>query len=160
MTPLRAKYIRDLVIRGRSKHTGGSLYQVRPWSGTLLSPFARADLLRGSHGLAVPSHQGAPTVSLQRQHRRQRRALSLRRDTWPRDARLDGIGPAHEARHPARGSLRAQWGRSDLDCAQTAARPRALNDGLWLRASSTAPGSSTSTMSPPAAWSSANISGS
>jgi site-specific recombinase XerD len=29
MTPLRAKYIRDLVIRGRSKHTGGSLYQVR-----------------------------------------------------------------------------------------------------------------------------------
>jgi len=29
MTPLRAKYIRDLVIRCRSKHTGGSLYQVR-----------------------------------------------------------------------------------------------------------------------------------
>jgi len=68
------------------------------------------------------------------QHRRQRRALSLRRYTWARDARLDGIGPAHEARHPARGSLRAQRGRSDLDCAQTAARPRALNDGLWLRA--------------------------
>ena len=30
MTVLRAKYIRDLVIRGRSKHTGGSLYKVRP----------------------------------------------------------------------------------------------------------------------------------
>ena len=60
---------------------------------------ARADLLRGSNGLAVPSHQGAPTLSLQRQHRRERRALSLRRDTWPRDGRLDGIGPAHEARH-------------------------------------------------------------
>jgi hypothetical protein len=99
----------------------------------LLSPFARADLLRGGHGLAVPSHQGTPTVSLQHQHRRQRRALSLRRDTWARDARLDGIGPAHEARYPARGSLRAQRDRSDLDCAQTAARPRALNDGLWLR---------------------------
>src|SRR6266481_5475013 len=93
-----------------------------------------AGLLRASHGLAVPSHQGAPTVSLQRQHRRQRRALSLRRDTWPRDARLNGIRPAHEARHPARGSLRAQRGPSDLDCAQTAARPRVLNDGLWLRA--------------------------
>src|SRR5277367_918393 len=100
----------------------------------LLSPFARADLLRGSHGLAVPSHQGTPTVSLQRQHRRQRRALSLRRYTWARDGRLDGIGPAHEARYPARGSLRAQRDRSDLDCAQTAARPRALDDGLWLRA--------------------------
>src|ERR1700694_3442545 len=100
----------------------------------LLSPFPRADLLRGSHGLAVPSDQGTPIVSLQRQHRRQRRALSLRRDTWARDARADGIGPAHEARHPARGSLRAQRGRSDLDGAQTTARPRALDDGLWLRA--------------------------
>jgi hypothetical protein len=26
MTPLRVKYIRDLVICGRSKHTSGSLY--------------------------------------------------------------------------------------------------------------------------------------
>jgi hypothetical protein len=32
----------------------------------LLSPFARTDLLRGSHGLAIPSDHGAPTVSLQR----------------------------------------------------------------------------------------------
>src|SRR5271165_7245594 len=85
----------------------------------ILSPFARADLLRGSHGLAVPSHQGAPTVSLQRQHRRQRCALSLRRYTWARDARADGIGLGHEARHRARG----QRGRSDLDSAQAAARP-------------------------------------
>jgi hypothetical protein len=58
------------------------------------------------------------------------RALSLRRDTWARDARPDGIGPAHEARHPARGGLRAQRGRSDLDGAQTAAGPGALDDGL------------------------------
>src|SRR4029077_14600604 len=86
---------------------------------TLLSPFARADLLRGSHGLAILSHQGEPTVSLQRQHRRQRRALSLRRDTWARDARPDGIGLGHEARHRARG----QRARSDLDSAQAAARP-------------------------------------
>src|SRR6266481_5058900 len=93
--------------------------QVTSVTGTLLSPFARADLLRASHGLAVPSHQGAPTVSLQRQHRRQRRALSLRRYTWARDARLDGIGLGHEARHRARG----QRGRSDLDSAQAAARP-------------------------------------
>src|SRR4029077_869861 len=112
----------------------GSLYQVRLLSGTLLSPFARVDLLRGSHGLGVPSHQGTPTVSLQRQHRRPRRAFSLRRYSGPRDARFEGIDPAHEARPPARGSLRAQRGRSDLDCAQTATRPRALNDGLWLRA--------------------------
>jgi len=108
MTPLPAKYIRDLVIRGRSRTHSGSQYKVRPRSGALLSPFARVDLLRGSHGLAVPSHKGAPIVSLQRQHRRQRRALSVRRDTWARDGRLNGIGPAHEARHPARGSLRAQ----------------------------------------------------
>src|SRR6202008_185564 len=72
------------------------------------------------------SHQGAPTLSLQRQHRRQRRALSLRRDTWARDARLDGIGPAHEARHPARGSLRAQRGRSDLIA------PRQPRDRVFL----------------------------
>src|SRR6201982_1645921 len=68
----------------------------------LLSPFARADLLRASHGLAVPSHQGAPTGSLQRQHRRQRRALSLRRDTWARDAQLEGIGLGQEPRHQSR----------------------------------------------------------
>src|SRR4029077_15069637 len=69
------------------------------------------------------SAQGAPTGSLQHQHRRQRRALSLRRDTWPREGRLDGIGPADEARHRARGSLRVRRGRSDLDCARTAAQP-------------------------------------
>src|SRR5260370_28212530 len=83
------------------KTQSGSLYEVRPRSGALLSPFARADLLRGSHGLAVPSDHGASAVSLQRQHRRQRRALSLRRDTWARDGRLDGIGAAHQARHTA-----------------------------------------------------------
>src|ERR1700730_767568 len=134
MTPLRAKYIRDLVIRGRSKHTQEAYIRYVRDLARYYRRSPEADLLRGSHGLAVPSHQGAPTVSLQRQHRRQRRALSLRRDTWARDARLDGIGLGHEARHPARGSLRAQRGRSDLDCAQTAARPRALDDGLWLRA--------------------------
>src|SRR6266481_4534003 len=97
--------------------------QVTSVTGTLLSPFARADLLRGSHGLAILSHHGAPTVSLQRQHRRQRRALSLRRDTWARDARLDGIGLGPEARHRARGTLRTERGRSDLDSAQAAVRP-------------------------------------
>src|ERR1700719_2600499 len=134
MTPLRAKYIRDLVIRGRSKNTQEAYTRcVRD----LARYYHRSPELisyEEGHGLAAPSHQGAPTGSLQRQHRRERRALSLRRDTWPRDARLDGIGPAHEARHPARGSRRAQRGRSDLDCAQTAAGPGALDDGLWLRA--------------------------
>src|SRR5271169_1633246 len=50
---------------------------------------------------------------------RQSCALSLRRYTWARDARPDGIGLGHEARHRARG----QRGRSDLDSAQAAARP-------------------------------------
>jgi cytoskeletal protein RodZ len=35
-----------------------------------------------------------------------------------REGRLAGIGPALEARHPVRGSLRAQRGRSNLDCAE------------------------------------------
>src|SRR6202047_702261 len=108
MTPLRAKYIRDLVIRGRSKNTQEAYTR------------CVCDLARYYHrspeliGLAAPSHQGAPTGSLQRQHRRERRALSLRRDTWPREGRLDGFGPAHEARHRARGSLRAQAGFGGL----------------------------------------------
>jgi integrase len=58
-----------------------------------------------------------------RQHRR--KLAAAKRLVFPhgaRDGRLDGIGPAHEARHPAGGSLRAQRGRSDLDGAQTAAR--------------------------------------
>src|ERR1700688_791492 len=133
MTPLRAKYIRDLVIRGRSKNTQEAYTRC---VCDLARYYRRSpELISYEEVTGWPYHnQGAPIVSLQRQHRRQRRALSLRRDTWPRDARLDGIGPAHEARHPARGSLRAQRGRSDLDGAQTTARPRALNDGLWLRA--------------------------
>src|SRR4029077_9772074 len=134
MTPLRAKYIRDLVIRGRSKHTQEAYTS---YVCDLARYYRRSPELISYEevtGWLYHLIKGTPTVSLQRQHRRQRRALSLCRDTWPRDARLNGIGPAHEARHPARGSLRAQRGRSDLDCAQTAARPRALNDGLWLRA--------------------------
>src|SRR6202051_1663513 len=119
MTPLRAKYIRDLGIHGRSKHTEEAYTRYVCDLARYYSPFARADLLRGSHGLAVPSHQGASPLSLQRQHRRQRRALSLRRDTWARDARLDGIDLRHEARDRARG----QRGRSDLDSAQAAGRP-------------------------------------
>src|SRR5258708_126365 len=103
MTPLRAKYIRDLVIHGRSKHTQEACTR---YVCDLARYYRRSPELISygeSHGLAVPSHQVAPTVSLQRQHRRQRRALSLRRYTWARDARPDGIGLGHEARHRARG---------------------------------------------------------
>src|SRR6266481_5503713 len=127
MTPLRAKYIRHLVIRGRSKHTQEAYIR---YVCDLARYYRRSPELISYEevtGWLYHLIKGTPIVSLQRQHRRQRRALSLRRDTWARDARLDGIGPAHEARHPARGSLRAQRGRSDLDCAQTAARPRALD---------------------------------
>ena len=124
MTPLRAKYIRDLVIRGRSKHTQEAYIR---YVCDLARYYRRSPEKRGGHGLAVPSHQGAPIVSLQRQHRRQRRALSLRRYTWARDARLDGIGPAHEARHPARGSLRL---RSEVEAILTA--PRQPRDRVLL----------------------------
>src|ERR1700741_609835 len=126
MTPLRAKYIRDLVIRGRSKHTQEAytryvrdLARYYRRSPELISYEEVTDWLYH----LIKERQ---TLSLQRQHRRQRRALSLRRDTWPRDARLDGIGPAHEARHPARGSLRAQRGRSDLIA------PRQPRDRVFL----------------------------
>src|SRR6201982_2829455 len=132
MTPLRAKYIRDLVIRGRSKHTQEAYIR---YVCDLARYYRRSpELISYEEVTGWLYHLIKERQLSASSHRRQRRALSLRRDTWARDARLDGIGPAHEARHPARGSLRAQRGRSDLDCAQTAARPGALDDGLWLRA--------------------------
>src|ERR1700732_4931845 len=101
MTPLRAKYIGDLVIHGRSKNTQKAYTRC---VCDLARYYRRSPELISYEevtGLAAPSHQGAPTGSLQHQHRRERRALSLRRDAWPREGRLDGIGPAHEARHRA-----------------------------------------------------------
>ena len=92
MTPLRAKYIRDLVIHGRSKHTQEAFTR---YVCDLARYYRRSPELisyeQVTGWLSIP--QGAPTVfSLQRQHRRQRRALSLRRYTWARDAPPDGIG--------------------------------------------------------------------
>src|SRR6516225_6678985 len=132
MTPLRAKYIRDLVIRGRSKHTQEAyIRNVRDLARYYRrSPelISYEEVTGWLYHLIKERHCQPPASTSPGQ----RRALSLRRDTWARYARLDGIGPAHEARHPARRSLRAQRGRSDLDGAPTAARPGALNDGLWL----------------------------
>src|SRR6476646_10673625 len=108
MTPLRAKYLRDLVIRGRSKNTQEAYTR---YVCDLARYYRRSPELISYEevtGWLYQSHQGTPTVSLQRQHRRQRRALSLRRDTWARDGRLDGIGLGPEARHRARGTLRTQ----------------------------------------------------
>src|SRR5260370_1292970 len=134
MTPLRAKFIRDLVIRGRSKNTQKAytrcvcdLARYYRRSPELIS---YEEVTGWLHHLIKERQLSASSVNIAVSALR----LSLRRYTWAREGRLDGIGPAHEARHPARGSLRAQRGRSDLDCAQTAARPRALDDGLWLRA--------------------------
>ena len=105
MTPLRAKYIRDLVIRGRSENTQevytryvGDLARYYRRSPELIS---YEEVTGWLYHLIKECQQSASSVNI----RRQRRALSLRRDTWARDARVDGIGPAHEARHSARGSL-------------------------------------------------------
>ena len=84
----------------------------------LPNPWSTEGILRRSHGLAAPSYQGAPTGSLQRQHRLEGRALSLRRDTWPRGGRLDGIGPAHEASHRTRGSIECRLGDFSLGLLQ------------------------------------------
>src|ERR1700681_4456464 len=134
MTPLRAKYIQDLVIRDRSKNTqeaytryvcdlacyyrrSPELISYEEVTGWLYHLIKERQLSASSVNIAVSALRFLYAVTL-----------------WARDGRLDGIGPAHEARHPARGSLRAQRGRSDLDCAQTAAGPGALDDDLCLRA--------------------------
>jgi predicted metal-dependent phosphoesterase TrpH len=103
MTPLGTKYIRDLVIHGRSKHTQEAytryvcdLARYYRRSPELIS---YEEVTAWLYHLIKERQLSASSVK----HRRQRRALSLRRYTWARDARLDGIGPAHEARHPARG---------------------------------------------------------
>ena len=101
-------------IRGTSPSQSGSYEEVTDW----LYPLITERLLSAS------------SVNVAVNAVRFLYAVTLGRET----ARLDGIGPAHEARHPAGGSLRAQRGRSDLDGVQTAARPGAFNDGLWLRA--------------------------
>src|SRR6202051_2980723 len=136
MTPLRAKFIQDLVIRGRSKNTQKAytrcvcdLARYYRRSPELIS---YEEVTGWLYHLIKERQLSASSVNIAVSAVRFLYAVTLGRETV--DGRLDGIGPAHVELHPARGSLRAQRGRSDLDCAQTAAGPGALDDDLCLRA--------------------------
>ena len=86
MTPLRAKYIRDLIIHGRSKHTQEAYTS---YVCDLARYYRRSpELISYEEVTAWLYHlvkKCQPSAS-SRQHRRERRALSLRRDPWPREA--------------------------------------------------------------------------
>ena len=120
MTPLRAKFIRDLVIRGRQK----TLRKPIPGASVIwhaITPFARADLLRGSHGLAAPSHQGAPTGSLEHPHRRERRVRFLYAVTLGRE-RIDLVTSVPQTKRaigPAENHLRFTLNRPATEGART-----------------------------------------
>src|SRR6266436_5832057 len=133
MTPLRAKYIRDLVIRGRSENTQEAytryvrdLAHYYRRSPELISYEEVTDWL---YHLITERLLSASSVNVAVNAVRFLYAVTLGREMVDLMASV----PHMKRRHPPRGSLRAQRGRSDLDCAQTAARSGALDDGLWLR---------------------------
>src|SRR6201987_1181406 len=136
MTPLRAKYIRDLVIHGRSKNTQEvytryvcDLARYYHRSPELIS---YEEVTGWLYYLITERQLSASSVNIAVSAVRFLYAVTPGRET----VELMASAPhMKRATRRAEGSLRAQRGRSDLDCAQTATRPRALDDGLWLRAS-------------------------
>jgi site-specific recombinase XerD len=133
MTPLRAKYIRDLVIRGRSKNTQKAyircvcdLVRYCRRSPELIS---YEEVTGWLHHLIKERQLSASSVNIAVSAVRFLYAITLGRETVDLMASVP-----HMKRATRRAEVYAQRDRSDLDCAQTAARPRAFNDGLWLRA--------------------------
>src|SRR5258705_6325559 len=136
MTPLRAKYIRDLVIRGRSKHTQEAytryvrdLARYYRRSPELIS---YEEVTGWLYHLIKERQLSASSVNIAVSAVRFLYAVTLGRETLDLMASVSHMKRATQRAEVS--SLRAQRGRSDLDCAQTAARPGALDDGLWLRA--------------------------
>jgi integrase/recombinase XerD len=108
MTPLRAKFIRDLVVRGRSKHTQEAdtryvrdLARYYRRSPELIYYEEVTDWM---YHLITERLLSASSVNVAVNAVRFLYAVTLGRE----DAGLDGVGAAHEALHPARRSLRAQ----------------------------------------------------
>src|SRR5580704_2188260 len=83
MTPLRAKYIRDLTIRGRAQRTQRAYTR---YVSELARYYQRSPELISYEELtqlALPFDQGAPTVGFQRQRCRQCGAFSLWQELNP-----------------------------------------------------------------------------
>ena len=114
MTPLRAKYIRDLTIRGRARRTQRAYtryvselaryYQRSPEqisyeevTNWLYHLIKERQLSASSVNVAVNAVRFLYGITLGSQHRS-----------------VDCVSPAHEAPYPARGSLRAQRVGSDF----------------------------------------------
>src|SRR5712664_2490527 len=96
MTPLRAKYIRDLTVRGRAQRTQRAYTR---YVSELARYYQRSPELISYEEVTnwlLPFDQGAPTVGFQRQRCRQCRALSLRHYPWAQHRSVDCISPAHE----------------------------------------------------------------
>src|SRR5262249_55314844 len=134
MTPLRAKYIRDLVIRGRSKHTQEAytryvrdLARYYRRSPELIS---YEEVTGWLYHLIKERQLSASSVNIAVSAVRFLYAVTLGRET------LDLMASVPHMKRATRRAevLRAQQGRSDHDCDQTATRPRAFAHGLSLRA--------------------------
>ena len=134
MTPLRGKYIRDLVIHGRSKHTQEAytryvcdLARYYRRSPELIS----YDQVTGwLYHLIKERHLSASSVNIAVSAVRFLYAVTLGRETLDLMASIP---------HMKRATRRAEvYARSEVeaifDCAQTATPPGALDDRLWLRA--------------------------
>jgi len=133
MTPLRAKYIRDLTIRGRAQRTQraytryvSELARYYQRSPELIS---YEEVTNWLYHLIKERQLSASSVNVTVNAVRFLYGITL-----GRNRSVDEVGPAHEAPYPAPGSLRAQRVGSDFKRAEPAARSGVLDDGLCLRA--------------------------
>src|SRR6201998_1642091 len=134
MTPFRAKYIRDLVIHGRSKHTqeaytryvcdlaryyrrSPELISYEEVTGWLYHLIKERQLSASSVNIAVSAVRFLYAITLGRE------MVDL----------MASVPHMKRATRPAE-----VYARSEIEAILTAPRqprrPRALNDGLWLRA--------------------------
>ena len=134
MTPLRAKYIRDLTIRGRAQRTQraytryvSELARYYQRSPELIS---YEEVTNWLYHLIKERQLSASSVNVAVNAVRFLYGITLGRNTEALTASV----PHMKHPNPARRSLRAQRGRSDFKRAEPAARSGVLDDGLCLRA--------------------------
>src|SRR6476660_1886904 len=112
MTPLRAKYIRDLTVRGRAQRTQRAytryVSELARYYQRTPELISYEEVTNWLYHLIKERQLSASSVNVA-----VNAALSLRHYPWAQHRSVDCVGPAHEAPYPARRSLRAQRGRSD-----------------------------------------------
>src|ERR1700730_12194352 len=134
MTSLRAKYIRDLTVRGRAQRTQRAYIR---YVSELAGYYQRSpelisyeEVTNWLYHLIKERQLSASSVNVAVNAARFLYGITLGRNTEALTASV----PHMKHPNPARRSLRAQRGRSDFKRAEAAARSGVLDDGLCLRA--------------------------